>query len=364
MEAFRIDVPDDVLDEVSARLRRTRYATLTPGELWAAGVPPEYLAELVGYWLSGFDWRARERYLNGYPQFLEEVGGETVHFAHILSTAANAIPIILTHGWPYTFAEMLPLADELRDFHVVVPSLPGYIYSPPETSGAAIPPATAETWHALMSSLGYDRYLTYGEDIGAGVSDWIAALHPESVRGIYATHAAFPPAERRENLTPVETEFFEWLAELWSGDEAYSAMQSTRPDTLAASLGDSPAGLAAWIVEKFRSWSDCGGDLENSFSKDQLLTTVMLYWVTNSIGTSFRPYYDDREKPPLPLVTVPAGVSVQQHERKYPREIAERTYTDLRFFNLLERGGHFTAAEAPDLVAADLRKFVATLAPE
>jgi pimeloyl-ACP methyl ester carboxylesterase len=180
--------------------------------------------------------------------------------------------------------------------------------------------------------------------------------------GIYAPHAAFPPASRRTDLAPVEAEFFAWLEGIWENGRGYSDMQATKPDTLAAGLSDSPAGLAAWIVEKFREWSDSGGDVEASFSKDQLLTTVMIYWITNTIGSSFRAYYDAENDPPLPLVTVPAAVVVQRHERKYPREVAERTYTDLRSFGLLPRGGHFTAAEAPDLIAAGIRSFAGALA--
>jgi pimeloyl-ACP methyl ester carboxylesterase len=226
------------------------------------------------------------------------------------------------------------------------------------TTGESI----AATLHELMTGvLHYDRFLTYGEDIGAGASDWLAATHPDSVLGIHAPHAAFPPKDRRENLAPAEIRFFAWLEEQWEGGNGYSVMQSTRPDTLATGLSDSPAGLAAWIVEKFHAWSDCGGDLESRFTKDQLLNTVMIYWITNSIGTSFRAYYDGKSESPVPFVTVPAGVTVQQHERLYPRETAERTYTDLRFFNTLPRGGHFTAAEEPALVAADIRAFVATL---
>ncbi|HEY5229318.1 MAG TPA: epoxide hydrolase [Galbitalea sp.] len=364
MKSFSITVSDEELDDLRYRLDHTRYATAAPGEPWAAGVPPEYLRELVDYWRASYDWRAQEARLNSYPQFLADIEGTAVHFVHRPSTNPNAIPIILSHGWPYTFVEMLPLADELRDFHVVLPSLPGYGFSAVPATGDVTGPTIAETWHALMAELGYDRYLTYGEDIGAGASDWLAALHPESVRGIHAAHAGFPPRELRGQLSEVESDFFVWLADVWSGGDAYSEMQATRPDTLAATLSDSPAGLAAWIVEKFREWSDCHGDLESSFSKDQLLTTVMIYWISNSIATSFRPYYDDHRAAPLPPVTVPAGITVQQHENRYPRELADRTYSDVRFFHLLERGGHFTAAEAPDLVAADLRSFVATLPAE
>lgn len=363
MEPFRIEASDAALTDLRDRLERTRYAIPASPNSWAAGMPPEYLRELVDHWLTAFDWRTQEKRLNAYPQFLAEIGDQTIHFVHLVSDREDSLPIVLSHGWPYTFAEMLPLADELvRDFDVVIPSLPGYGWSMLSPTEPVISRAMAHTVHRLMAEeLGYERYLTYGEDVGAGLSDWLAATHPESVLGIHSAHPAFPPTERRDNLQPVEERFFEWLSAQWEGGKGYSVMQSTRPDTLAASVGDSPAGLAAWIVEKFREWSDCGGNLESRFSKDQLLTTVMIYWLTDSISTSFRAYYDDRLDGPLPLITVPAGVSVQQHEREYPREVAERTYTDLRFFNRLPRGGHFTASEEPALLADDIRAFVGAL---
>lgn len=348
-------MPDAVLTDLRERLGKTRYTTPAPSY---AGVPPERLRSIVEYWRDDFDWRNQEERLNSYPQFLADVGGTPVHFVHVRSATPGALPIILTHGWPYSFVEMLPLVDELRDFDVVVPSLPGYGYSELPREGQVIPTAVAETWHELMTSvLGYERFLTYGEDVGAGVSDWLAALHPESVIGIHASHAAFTPEERREGQSPAEAAFFVWLADTWKDASAYAAMQGTRPDTLGAALADSPAGLATWIIEKLEEWSD--GD--EAFTLDQLLTTVTLYWVTNTIGSSFRAYFDHGQEPPLPVITVPAGVSVQRHESEYPREMAERNYADLRFFTKLERGGHFAAAEAPVALAADIRALVATL---
>jgi pimeloyl-ACP methyl ester carboxylesterase len=350
MRPFRIEVPQAAIDDLHARLARSRFSIPTPG---TAGIPVARVRAIVEYWLSEFDWRAQERRLNGYPQFQSDDG---VHFVHLRADDPDASAIVLTHGWPYSFAEMLPLADELRDFHVVVPSLPGFGFSAPFDDEPFTGPAVARRWHDLLAhELGYERFYTYGEDVGAGVSDWLAVAHAEAVLGIHAAHAAFPPAERRSDLAPVETAFFEWLDGVWKGGTGYSDIQSTRPDTLAAGLSDSPAGLAAWIVEKFDEWSDP----RTEFTLDQLLTTVSLYWFTNTVGTSFRAYADSEKDPPLPVVTVPAGVTVQVHESEYPRELAERTYLDLRLFHRLERGGHFTAAEAPDLLAADIREFVA-----
>lgn len=374
MKPFTIDVPESVLDDLRARLARTRLPARSPGDRWSAGTDPGYLRELLGYWEDGFDWRASERRLNSFPQYLAEVGGQTVHFAHVRGVrAAGApapVPLVVTHGWPYSFAEMLPLVRLLTDpaahggdpgdaFDLVVPSLPGYGYSTLPDSGPVSGPAIADTWARLMTDvLGYPRFGTYGEDIGSSVSHWLAASHPDKVIGIHVAQAAYPPADRSGDLTTDEAEFLEWARARWDGGEGYAAVQSTRPDTLAAALLDSPSGLAAWLVEKFRAWSDCGGDVERRFSKDDLLTTIMLYWATGTIGSSFRPYFDQRaDRLPLPVLTGPAGISVGVGDLGMPRSLAERTYTDIRYWHDLPAGGHFLAREEPELVAADLRAF-------
>jgi epoxide hydrolase len=374
---FRIDVADDVLADLYDRLARTRYIKATPGsEPWEAGMDPAYLRELVGYWKNGFDWRRREEWLNSFPQFLATIDGQTVHFLHVRGRGVPGgpapLPLIVSHGWPYSFADMLPLVPLLTDpaahggsaadaFDVIIPSLPGYGFSDAPSS-PSIPETMAEAVHTLMTEgLGYTRYGTYGEDVGGHVSDWLAARHPESVIGIHASHPAYPPAARRNDLTPAEAAFTAWLAKRWEGESAYSEMQSTKPDTVAAALIDSPAGLAAWIVEKFRGWSDSNGDVETRFSKDKLLTTVMLYWVTGSIGSSFRPYHDRSHETELPVISVPAGITIGLADQGMPREFAERSYGDIRFWNEIPRGGHFVAAEEPDLVAADLRTFFRAL---
>ncbi|MFD3677847.1 epoxide hydrolase family protein [Streptomyces sp. NPDC058613] len=374
MKPFTIDVPESVLDDLRTRLTRTRLPTRSPGDRWSAGTDPDYLGELLDYWADGFDWRATERRLNSFPQYLAEVGGQTVHFAHVRGVRAAGgpapMPLVVTHGWPYSFAEMLPLVRLLTDptahggdpcdaFDVVVPSLPGYGYSTLPESGPVSGPTIAETWARLMTDvLGYPRFGTYGEDIGSSVSHWLAASHPDQVIGIHVAQAAYPPVERSSNLTAGEAEFLEWSRAKWEGGEGYAALQSTRPDTLAAALLDSPSGLAAWLVEKFQAWSDCGGDVERRFSKDDLLTTIMLYWVTGTIGSSFRPYFDQRnDRLPLPVLTGPAGITVGVGDLGMPRSLAERTYTDIRYWHDLPVGGHFLAREETELVAADIRAF-------
>lgn len=353
---FRIRLHHAVLDDLRARLEHTRIATPVGG-----GMPPVEVSAIVQHWLQRFDWRAREAALDTWPQVLVDLpDGTRMHAVHRRSDDPASRTILLSHGWPHSFVELLPLAELLPDFHVVVPSLPGYLYSDPMPDGVPFIPTTlADRLHDLMAALGYDRYLVYGEDVAASATDALAARHPKSVEGLFATHSYFPPNAEREGLTPVETEFFEWLDGVWDGATAYAYAQATRGDTLATALSDSPAGLAAWMIDKFREWSDPASPWRDDL--DAQLTTVTLYWATNCIGSSFRPYVDGRKEESFGTVPVPAGVAVQTPEGRYPRELAERGYTNLRTFGRLERGGHFAAAEAPDEVERRLREFVATL---
>jgi pimeloyl-ACP methyl ester carboxylesterase len=372
---FQIQVSDDALVDLRRRLESTRLGNPPAAQPWESGVDYAYLQDLIGYWRSGFDWRQAEERLNSYPQFMADVDGQTVHFAHIAAdrdTYPEVIPIVLTHGWPYSFVEFLDFSARLTNplvyggskadaFDVVIPSLPGYGHSPPLNQGYLTGDAVARLWHLLMTDeLGYDRYATYGEDVGATVSDWIGALYPDVVIGLFATHAAFPPDERGDDLTDSEESFRQWLSDKWKTASGYSAVQSTRPDTLAVALNDSPAGLAAWLVEKYHEWS--GPEFDQSWSREDILTTTSLYWFTQTIGTSFLDYYHGRRHgKPIPLIDVPVGVAVQWGERGFPREYAERTYTDLRYWTDLPGGGHFTAKQSPDLVAAAMREFFAPL---
>lgn len=372
---LQIDVSRAEVEELQRRVSATRWLPPPAGEPWESGVDYEDLRDLADYWATGFDWMARQRWLNQFEHHLVDISGQSVHFVSISADREryhDPIPMVVTHGWPYSFVEFLEFASVLSDphrhdggsdvaFDVVIPSLPGYGYSAPLTPGPFTSDVVARLWHHLMTvELGHPRFVTYGEDVGASVSDWIGALFPESVLGLFATHAAFPPEERSSQLSPDEKEFRDWLEEKWRTAAGYSAMQSTRPDTLAVGLGDSPVGLLAWLLEKFREWS--GPDFETAWSKDDILTTTSLYWFTGTIGTSFLPYFDGRRhEKPLPLVGVPVGVAVQWGERGMPRSYAERTYTDLRYWEDLSEGGHFTAKQSPTAVAAAIRRFLGTL---
>ncbi len=365
-EPFRLAVPDDVLDDLRGRLRRTRLLPDSP-RAPRSGMSADYLAELVASW-ERFDWRAQESRLNAYPQYTADIDGARVHFVHRPAVAADAPALLIMHGWPHTFALQLDFADALPDFHVVLPSFPGFGFSSPYASALMNERQLADTMHTLMTEvLGYERYVTYGEDVSANVNELLAATHAEAVQAIIATHAHFgTPAERAASDDPEVAAFFARLARDHQVDGAYGHVQATRPDLLAVALNDSPAGLLAWLVEKLVEWADIpAGDpraIEGSISRDRLLTDVMIYWVTQSIGTSFRTYYEGADTPaPIPPVTVPAAVFIQRHEADYPESLARGFYRDLRVFERLEHGGHFTVAEEPAAMAERVRTFVASL---
>ena len=363
---FRLHVLDDQLADLRERLIRTRLLPDSPRRM-PSGMTSEWLGQLVKTWID-WDWRAREEWLGSFPQFLADVDGTSIHFAHLRSEAPDAPALLVMHGWPHTFALQLDFAALLPDFHVVVASLPGFAFSQPYADGPADDRRFAATMHGLMTDvLGYGSYLTYGEDVSANVSDLIAASHPEQVAGIVATHAHFgTPEEREAQEDPEARAFFAHLDAEHGPNGSYGHVQWARPDTLAAALNDSPAGLLAWIAEKLAEWADVPkGDpsaLESVISRDRILTEAMIYWVTQSIASSFRPYYEGADTPaPIPPVTVPAAVFVQRHEHDYPEVLARGFYRDLRVFERLERGGHFAIAEVPAEMAERVRDFQASL---
>ncbi|MET0303391.1 MAG: epoxide hydrolase [Microbacteriaceae bacterium] len=359
---FTIQVPDDVLADLDRRLAHARLLPDSPRKPWS-GLSADYLTDLVGSWRE-LDWRDRERWLNAHPQFLAGIDGAEVHFVHLRSDRPDAPALLVMHGWPHTFALQLEFADLLPDFDVVVPSLPGFGFSSAYADGEMSETRVAATMHALMTEvLGYDRYLTYGEDVSANVNDLLASSHPDAVLGIVATHAHFPSGPEREALTDAaEVAFFARIAADHGTHGGYGHIQATRPDTLAVGLNDSPAGLLAWLVEKIVEWSDTPEDdprqVEVRISRERLLTEATIYWVTQSIGSSFRPYYEGADQPAeIPPTVVPAAVFIQRHERDYPESLAREFYRDLRVFERLAEGGHFTVAEVPAAMAERTRAF-------
>ena len=365
MEPFTIAIPQADIDELRERLAHTRFPGEIDGSEWDYGTNLDYLKELVTYWRDQFDWRPVEAHLNRLPQFRHD----GIHFVHMRGNGPSPTPLVLTHGWPSTFYELDKIIEPLADpalfggdaadaFDVVVPSLPGYGFSDITTDRGWTPQRIADRWAGLMESLGYERFFAHGGDWGAPVTALLGHRHPTRVRGIHMTMlglvAPRPASQPRPSARPDERS-------TWRQEETgYQAIQGTKPQTLSYGLTDSPSGLAAWIVEKWRAWSDCDGDVERRFSKDELLTTIAIYWFTGTINSSTRLYYEAWHDPARlaegERVTVPAGFSMFPDPGPAARERAERTY-DLRRWTAMPRGGHFAAMEEPELLVEEIREF-------
>ena len=372
MEPFRVDVPQAVLDDLHDRLRRTRFPNQVAGAGWEQGTELAYLRELVDYWLDGFDWRAAEARLNAYPQQVTEVDGQRLHFVHARSPEPGAMPLLLVHGWPGSVVEFLdvlgPLTDpvahggDARDaFHVVAPSLPGYTFSGPTSERGWHPRRIAAAFVELMAALGYGRYGAQGGDWGSIVCGNVADLDPEHVAGLHLNFVLVTRADAEEGgVTPEEQRALDAMRAFRTTGRGYAEIQSTRPQSVGYGLEDSPAGLAAWIVEKFAAWSD-GDHVEDSFTKDQLLTNITAYWVTGTATSSARLYYEMREAGrsalPAAYVGVPTGIANYPGEiTRTPRSQVEHRYNVVHWAEP-ERGGHFAAMEVPDIFTDDVRTF-------
>ncbi len=374
IQPFKIDTPQTVLDDLHERLARTRWPDEIENAGWDYGTNQSYLKSLVDYWQNQFDWRTQEAMLNQFAHFRAEIDGLGIHFIHELGKGPKPVPIIITHGWPGSFFEILKIIPLLTDpakyggngadsFDVVVPSLPGFGFSDrPDQRGMTLA-RTAELWAQLMRDvLGYRRFAASGGDFGSGVSRLLALSHPELLIGIYLSYIGYPNLNAdQSNLSGAEKKYLGEVQKWLQKEGGYAAIQSTKPQTLGYGLNDSPAGLAAWLVEKFRSLSDCDGDVERRFSKDELLTNIMIYWVTQTINSSIRTYYENLNVPP-PLkpgqhIEVPAGIALFPKEPNLPpREWAERSLRVQRWTEM-PRGGHFAAMEEPDLLVEEIRAF-------
>jgi len=379
---FSIRIAEEILSDLRTRIRNTRWPDAAPGPAWEQGTDLEYLKSLLAYWADEFDWPAQERLLNKADHFRAELDGVHIHFVHERAKRGHGIPLILTHGWPSTFAELLPLVPFLTDpdahgidgpaFDVVIPSLPGYGFSDRPAGLGVNYQRVAGLWHRLMRGLGYERYGAQGGDFGAGVATFMALTDPASVIGVHLSNLEIAPytGPGARPLSAVESAYRERNAEFWQEEFGYKAIQSTKPQTLGYGLNDSPAGLTAWILEKWRSWADSRGDLDQRFSRDFLLTTVTIYWVTQTITSSMRDYFDNDNRRfrvtlgPEDFVEVPTGIAVFAStfvdEGTPPREWAERLY-NVRRWTPMPSGGHFAAAEEPELLARDIAAFFAGL---
>jgi len=374
VQPFRIDIPDAALDDLRDRLARTRWPDELPGAGWAYGVPLGYLRELAEYWRAGYDWRAQEARLNQFPQFITTIDGARVHFLHVRSPEPQALPVVITHGWPGSVAEFLDVIGPLTDpgahggdpadaFHLVIPSIPGYGFSGPTDGTGWTTARVAKAWAELMRRLGYQRYGAQGGDWGAFVSPEVGRADPDHVVGVHVNAATFGfipfgdvGSEELATFTDAEKARLQRLKWFLSDGNAYFQIQATRPQTLAYGLTDSPVGQLAWNVEKFKEWTHPAEDPpERAVDRDQLLTNVMLYWLTGTAGSAARLYYENMHAASWgqPPATTPTGVAV------FAEDVAIRRYAErannIVHWSEFDRGGHFAAMEAPDLFVQDVR---------
>jgi microsomal epoxide hydrolase len=379
LRPFEVSVPGPVLDDLARRLQATRFPP-DDTDAWDAGMNPAYLRRLVGYWRDGYDWRKAEARLNRFHHFRGEVDGTVLHLVHEKGRGPSPLPLLLSHGYPdsfFRFDKLIPMltdpaahgGDPRDSFDVVVPSLPGYGFSEQRSKGGGIF-GMGDLFHTLMTKeLGYPRFGAHGGDWGSTITEHLARSHASSVVAIHLTDVPFWHSfQAPRDVDADERKYLDGLEE-WQRDKgAYAMIQGTRPRTPAAGLSDSPAGLAAWLVEKFQEWSDCGDDVERSFTRDELLTNVMLYWVTGTIGTSFQPYHDvmnaggvrwmkEVAKQWLGSAQTPAAFANFPKDLSHPpRRWAERFFNVQRWTDL-PRGGHFAALEVPELLVHDIREF-------
>ena len=371
---FAIRIPDADLADLRQRLSQTRWPEALVGD-WSDGTDLAFLRDLIGYWRETFDWRAAEARLNAFPQFLVPVGGQSVHVLHVRGNGPAPLPLVVSHGWPGSVAEMLDLIPRLTDpgrfggdprdaFDVVVPSLPGFGFSDRPTAPGTTPLRIAQMWADIMTQLGYRRFGAHGGDWGSAISTYLGITEPQRTIGVHVTFVMrgfVPPLDViGSTAEPDELEYFDRIDRWYASEAGYSHLQATKPQTLAYGLMDSPAGLAAYIVEKFRTWSDCGGSIERVFSHDTLLTNIAIYWFTRTIGSSMHLYWE-RQRAPIeaPRAPLPVPFALAAFPKEIPlppRRLLERVFKIERY-TPMPRGGHFPALEQPDMLAADIAAF-------
>lgn len=377
-EPFTIVIPEAVLTDLQERLDRVRWPGELPDSNWDYGANLSYIQQLVEYWRTEYDWRTQERAMNRWDHFKTTIDGQGIHFIHARGKGPAPLPLIISHGWPGSFYEFMDVIGPLTDpaahggdpadaFDVVVPSLPGYGFSDPPRERQVNISRMAEWFAVLMREvLGYERYGAQGGDWGAMISSRLGYAYPEQLIGVHLNMVGVAPhPANRQNLSAAEEEFLK-SARAWQREErGYQEIQGTKPQTLSFALNDSPVGVCAWIVEKFRTWSDCDGNPENSYTKDQLLTNVMIYWVTQTFHSASRIYYEERHHPwrlgKDEKVSAPTGVAAFPKEIAHPlREWAERAY-NVQHWTDMPAGGHFAAMEQPALLVEDIRTFFRAL---
>ncbi len=373
IQALSVNISQQALDDLKLRLKNTRWTDEITDSGWNYGANLSYMKELTDYWLHKFDWRKVENEINAYPNFIADIDGYKIHFMHIKGKGKKSIPLIITHGWPGSFLEMMKLiplltTDSGFSFDLVIPSVPGFGFSDKITHQGCNSAFVADLWHKLMNELEYNKYGAQGGDIGSGISTWLSLKYPNNVIGLHLNYisGSYKPYLKEGEQLSEEVVAFQKTGADWSAKEgAYAYMHSTKPITLAYGLNDSPVGLCAWIIEKFNGWSDNKDNIENIFTKDELLANVTLYWLTQTIHSSIR-IYNENSKKPLALgekdfIKVPVGFA------KFPKELPTppRSYIE-KGFNIqhwteMPAGGHFAAMEQPNLLAKDITEFFKTI---
>jgi pimeloyl-ACP methyl ester carboxylesterase len=374
IQPYKIHVSDAELDDLKRRLRSTRWPDAQTVGDWSQGIPLDYAQKICDYWAREYDWRKAESRLNALPQFRTDLDGVGIHFLHIRSRHEDALPLVLTHGWPGSIIEFLKVIPALTDptghggepgdaFHVVCPSLPGYGFSDKPKKNGWSAEKIARAWSELMLRLGYQRYYAQGGDWGAVVTTAIALEDPDHCHGIHVNMPIVrPDPATMGSLTEEEKDGLAGFQHYQDWDSGYSKQQSTRPQTLGFGLADSPAGQAAWIIEKFWAWTDCNGNPENALTRDEMLDDVMMYWLPNAAASSARLYWESFNKSNSEPVRIPVGISVFPKEIfRVSRRWAEKRYPNLVYWNRLDRGGHFAAFEQPELFVRELRACFRTM---
>ena len=366
---FTIQIEQDILDDLLRRIQQTRWPDVMENSGWNYGADLIYMKELAGYWQTTYDWRKTEMLTNSYENYIAEIDGYDVHFMHIKGKGEKSIPLIITHGWPSSFMEMIKLIpllteDKELSFDLVIPSMMGFGFSEKIIQPGCNASFMADIWFILMTQLGYDKFGLQGGDFGAGVSSALAFKYPKHVLGLHLNYIPGnyqPVLAKNEKFTEEEILYFKSEENWYAKEGGYTHQQKTKPLTLAYGLNDSPVALCAWIIEKMHGWSDCKGHLENVFTKDELLSNVTLYWVTETIHSSMR-LYNENSKSPLKLgkdsmINVPVGIARFKLEEPFPpRKFIERGF-NITHWSDFPGGGHFPAVEQPKMLAEDICRF-------
>jgi pimeloyl-ACP methyl ester carboxylesterase len=370
---FRCHISHSAIEDLKSRIRQTRWTDEIKGSDWEYGANLSYIRELTDYWLNRFDWRKAEDEINQYPNYVADVDGTKIHFLHIKGSGKISVPLIITHGWPGSFLEMIKLIPLLTknaecSFDLIIPSIPGFGFSQKVDIPGCNLWFIAGLWAKLIRQLGYKKALAQGGDFGAGISTALALRHPENILGLHLNYipgSYIPFLSETENFTEEEIQFQKGVDDWFKREGAYVHQHRTKPLTLAYGLNDSPVGLCAWIIEKFYGWSDCNGNIEDVFTKDELLSNVSLYWFTETIHSSIR-LYNENNKAPLyfsknDFINIPVGIARFHKEEPFPpRKFIERGF-NIQHWTDIPKGGHFAAMEQPSLLANDITQFAKKL---